>query len=516
MSEQKQVMLVILDGWGEGNVTPTNAIAQAKTPNMDLFSSRYPKTTLTAHNGAVGLPVGQMGNSEVGHLNIGAGRIVYQDFTRINKSVDTGELDNNKTLIELANKTVAAQKSVHLLGLVSDGGVHSHIDHLVALIRVLKAQGLEKIYVHCFMDGRDTPPHSGKGYIEQLEKNLQQLGAGTIATITGRYYAMDRDNRWDRVAIAWNALVNGIGVSCASDPVSAISEAYSQGTTDEFIKPIIMVSGNKPLKTIEDGDSVLFFNFRADRARQLTHAFTDTIFNSFDCEPRPRLTQFVTCTQYEKDFDLPMLFPPTTLERILGEEVSRQGLRQLRIAETEKYAHVTYFFNGGREAPYANEDRVLINSPKEVATYDLKPQMSAFEVTAELKRKMSETDYALIVLNYANADMVGHSGNFAAAVQACEAVDSCLGEIVRHFTANGGIVLITADHGNADIMFDETTQGPHTAHTLNPVPFIVVADECIGKKIRVDGALKDIAPTILTLMGLDIPAEMEGMSLLIN
>jgi 2,3-bisphosphoglycerate-independent phosphoglycerate mutase len=515
MAAHTPVMLVILDGWGEGDPTSTNAVFQAKTPNMDAYAASFPKTTLVAHNGAVGLPEGQMGNSEVGHLNIGAGRIVYQDFTRINLAVETGELETNGALVDLAKNTISADKSLHLLGLVSDGGVHSHIEHLLALVRVLKNKGLEKIYIHCFMDGRDTAPKSGKAYIESLQSSLQQIGAGTIATIIGRYYAMDRDSRWDRVFLAWQALVDGKGVTCADGPVAAVEQAYENGKSDEFITPTVLTAASKPVKIIEDGDSILFFNFRADRARQLTHAFTDKKFDHFVCERRPQLGQFVTCTRYEKDFDFPVLFPPISLERILGEEISRNGLRQLRIAETEKYAHVTYFFNGGREKPFDKEDRLLINSPKEVATYDLKPQMSAFEVTVELKKKIRENDYGLIVLNFANADMVGHSGNFAAAVKACEAVDACLGELVEVFTRKGGIVMITADHGNADIMYDEATHGPYTAHTLNPVPFILIADRFVGRSLRTDGALKDIAPTILSLMGLEKPVEMDGESLLL-
>jgi len=515
MAEHTPVMLMILDGWGEGASTPTNAVLQANTPNMDAFAATFSKTVLTAHNGAVGLPEGQMGNSEVGHLNIGAGRVVYQDFTRINLAVKTGEIETNSALVELAKQTSAADKAVHLLGLVSDGGVHSHIDHLIALVRVLKNRGVDKIYIHCFMDGRDTPPKSGKSYIESLQSTLQQMGAGTIATITGRYYAMDRDNRWDRVSLAWQALVDGKGTMCADSPSAAVEQAYVNGMTDEFIRPVVMTSDGMPVKTIEDRDSVLFFNFRADRARQLTHALTDKNFDGFVCERRPQLGQFVTCTRYEKDFDFPVLFPPVSLERILGEEISRNGLRQLRIAETEKYAHVTYFFNGGREKPFAGEDRVLIDSPKEVATYDLKPQMSAFEVTAALKTRIHENDYNLIVLNFANADMVGHSGKFDAAVKACEAVDVCLGELVGLFTRKGGIVMITADHGNADIMFDEATQTPYTAHTLNPVPFLLIGNDFIGRKLRPGGALKDIAPTILSLMGLEKPGEMDGESLLL-
>ena len=515
MTQAAPVILIILDGWGVGKETGTNAVYMAKTPNMDRWVRRYPCTTLQAHNGAVGLPEGQMGNSEVGHLNIGAGRVVYQDFTRINRAIETGELANNEVLLRVLAQTLAQDKTLHLMGLVSDGGVHSHLRHLYALLRIAAEKGLTKVVIHAFMDGRDTPPQSGQGYMEELQRELAAIGVGQVATVSGRYYAMDRDNRWDRVQLAWKAMVDGQGVR-HSDPVAAIAAAYGRGENDEFIKPIVISQGDglEPLSTIADGDSVIFFNFRADRARQLTHAFTDQAFDKFAADRRPMLTNFATCTRYEKEFDLPVLFPPQSLTRILGEEVSRHGLRQLRIAETEKYAHVTYFFNGGREAPYPLEDRVLINSPKEVATYDLKPPMSAPEVTAELRRRLRDNPYSLIVLNFANADMVGHSGKFEAAVKACEAVDKCLGELVQPFLDADGTVLITADHGNADIMYDEETKGPYTAHTLNPVPLILLNDRYLGRTLRRDGALKDIAPTVLSLMGLPVPAEMEGVCLL--
>ncbi|MDD5757961.1 MAG: 2,3-bisphosphoglycerate-independent phosphoglycerate mutase [Desulfobulbaceae bacterium] len=514
MSAVSPVMLIILDGWGVGEASDTNAVFMAKTPNMDRFMARYPATTLAAHNGAVGLPEGQMGNSEVGHLNIGAGRIVYQDYTRINRAIETGELADNEVLARVLADTLAEDKTLHLMGLVSDGGVHSHLSHLYALVRIAAEKGLRKIAVHAFMDGRDTPPQSGQAYMAELQKVFTDIGVGRVATVIGRYYAMDRDSRWERVALAWEAMVGGKGTS-HHDPVVAIGEAYGRGENDEFIRPIVVVDDEqKPLSVIGDGDSVLFFNFRADRARQLTHAFTDQQFEHFPVGRRPHLANFVTCTRYEKSFDLPVLFPPHSLTGILGEVVSAQGLRQLRIAETEKYAHVTYFFNGGREVPYALEDRVLVNSPKEVATYDLKPQMSALEVTSELLSRFRDNSYGLIVLNFANADMVGHSGKLAAAISACETVDECLGQLVPPFLELGGTVLITADHGNADMMYDQETQGPHTAHTLNPVPFVLVNDRFVGRKLRKGGALKDIAPTALDVMGLVAPVEMEGVSLL--
>jgi len=514
MSQDSPVMLIILDGWGVGEQVETNAVYMAKTPNVDRWAVRYPVTTLHAHNGAVGLPQGQMGNSEVGHLNIGAGRVVYQDYTRINRAIETGELANNEVLNRVLEQTLAGGKTLHLMGLLSDGGVHSHLSHLYALLRIAAQRGVEKIAIHAFMDGRDTPPQSGQAYMAEVTKTLADIGVGRVATVIGRYYAMDRDNRWERLALAWGAMVDGQGVR-HHDPVAAMAEAYARGENDEFIKPMVMEGEDgEPEATIADGDSVIFFNFRADRARQLTHAFTDQIFSSFPVAKRPHLADFVTCTRYEKGFDLPVLFPPHALSHILGEEVSARGLRQLRIAETEKYAHVTYFFNGGREAPFALEDRVLINSPKEVATYDLKPQMSAPEVTSALLSRLKDNPYGLIVVNFANADMVGHSGKLEAAIVACETVDACLGQLVEPFLALGGTVLITADHGNADIMYDQVTKGPHTAHTLNPVPFMVINDRYCGRTLRQDGALKDIAPTVLFLMGVPVPEEMEGVSLL--
>ena len=513
MSRLKPLLLAILDGWGVGAETEDNAIFMAETPNMDKWAEKYPCTTLAAHNGAVGLPEGQMGNSEVGHLNIGAGRIVYQDFTRINRAVETGELEQNDVLVSGMEKLTAVNNSLHLLGLVSDGGVHSHLDHLLALVRMAKKKGLTKIFIHAFMDGRDTPPQSGADYMRRLRKELDGIGGGRIASISGRYYAMDRDNRWERVELAWQALVNGRGVT-AADPVQAVVDAYDRGETDEFIKPIVLYDDAGPVAPIRDGDTILFFNFRADRARELTRAFTMEEFGGFDVSDRPALSNYLMMTQYDKDFDLPIVFPPLSLTHILGEEVSRHGLRQLRIAETEKYAHVTFFFNGGREEPYPLEDRLLIPSPRDVATYDLKPEMSAYEVTDALLGELDKDKYSLIILNFANGDMVGHTGIMKAAVAACEAVDKCLGRIVRKVREKDGTVLVTADHGNADVMSDEQTHGPYTAHSLNPVPFCMVNDQYLGRKLKEGGALKDIAPTILTLLDLPIPAEMEGESLL--
>ena len=514
------VVLTILDGWGAGEPNAANAVYMAKTPIMDSLAARYPATTLTAHNGMVGLPEGQMGNSEVGHLNIGAGRIVYQDFTRINLAVDKGQFAANPVFNSLMDKVKAAGSALHLCGLLSDGGVHSHIRHLVELVAMAAAKGLNKVYIHCFMDGRDTPPASGAGYMRELAAALGRIGRGQVATVCGRYFAMDRDKRWDRVEKAWQAMVAGQGQT-ATDPVALIEAAYQRGETDEFITPTVLVDqSGEAVGRIVDNDAILFFNFRADRVRELCHAFHDAAFAGFDAGIRPDLLTLVTMTEYEADFPFPVAFPPVSLTHILGEEVSRHGRRQLRIAETEKYAHVTYFFNGGNEVPFPGEDRLLINSPRDVATYDLKPQMSAVEVTDALLRVLIEKEqagapYDLVILNFANGDMVGHTGVMAAAVTACETVDRCVGRIHQFIRERGGVMLITADHGNAEQMVDPKTGGPHTAHTLNPVPFIVVSDAYLGRALRPGGALKDIAPTILSLLELPVPADMEGESLLL-
>ena len=513
MKKITPVLLAILDGWGIGESWKGNAIHLARTPNMDPWQSAGPATTLVAHNGAVGLPVGQMGNSEVGHLNIGAGRIVYQDFTRINRAIETGDFFKNEALAGVFGRAAIQGTAVHLLGLVSDGGVHSHIRHLIALLEMAKKIGPAKIYIHAFMDGRDTPPRSGAGYLAELTEAMGRIGVGQVASVCGRYYAMDRDNRWDRVSLAWQAMVDGRGQYLATEAGEAVAAAYGRGENDEFIKPTVITNNGQPLATINDGYSVIFFNFRADRARQLTHAFVDRKFAGFSVQHRPELADYLTFTVYEKDFQLPVAFPPVPLTHILGEEVSSYGLRQLRIAETEKYAHVTYFFNGGREAPYPLEERALLPSPREVATYDLKPEMSAEAVTEELLRRLADNPYSLVVLNFANCDMVGHSGIMAAAITAVETVDRCIGRLVERFTELGGVVLITADHGNAEVMIDKETGGPVTAHSINPVPLFMVGAQS-GLGLKDGGTLTNIAPTILALMGLPIPAEMESASLL--
>ena len=513
MKKITPVLLAILDGWGIGEPWEGNAVHLAQTPNMDRWQANQPATTLVAHNGAVGLPEGQMGNSEVGHLNIGAGRIVYQDFTRINRDIDTGNFFKNEPLAKVFNRAIEQGTAVHLLGLVSDGGVHSHIRHLVALLEMAKQMGLAKVYVHAFMDGRDTPPRSGAGYMAELVEAISRIGVGRIASVCGRYYAMDRDNRWDRVSLAWQAMVDGLGQHTALDAVEAMTAAYGRGENDEFIKPTVILHNDQPVGTINDGDSVIFFNFRADRARQMTHVFIDQGFAGFAVQRRPQLAGFLTFTVYEKDFDLPVAFPPVALTHILGEEVSGHGLRQLRIAETEKYAHVTYFFNGGRETPFALEDRALLPSPREVATYDLKPEMSAEAVTEELLRRLADNPYSLVVLNFANCDMVGHSGIMPAAIKAVETVDRCIGRVAERFTELGGVVLVTADHGNAEVMINKETGGPVTAHSTNPVPLVMLGAQP-GLGLKDGGTLTNIAPTILELMGLPIPIEMESTSLL--
>jgi 2,3-bisphosphoglycerate-independent phosphoglycerate mutase len=515
MKTPPPILLAILDGWGAGPLTESNAIYVANTPNMDGWQSSYPYTTLLAHNGAVGLPEGQMGNSEVGHLNIGAGRVVYQDFTRINRAIELGSFFDNDILRNTFAKAVKKKSALHLMGLISDGGVHSHINHLLALLKMAADHGPAKVYIHAFMDGRDTPPTSGLDYISRLQHELVWNGTGRLATISGRFYAMDRDKRWERVKVAWQALVDGQGV-WGRDPVQAVKDAYHRGETDEFIRPIVLLDETGgPVATVKDNDIVLMFNFRADRVRELTHVFTDKNWNEFPITHRPALAEYTTFTQYDKHFTLPVAFPPASMNHILAEEISSSGLKQLRIAETEKYAHVTYFFNGGREEPFPLEDRVLIPSPKEVATYDQKPEMSAYLVTEELLRRMDSESYSLIVLNFANGDMVGHSGIMAAAIKACEAVDACLGKIVEKFSAKGGIVLITADHGNAETMCDPDSHRPFTAHSNNPVPFILVSEQYKNAKLRQGGSLCDIAPTILSLQGLPMPDEMTGRSLIV-
>ncbi|XCN75115.1 MAG: 2,3-bisphosphoglycerate-independent phosphoglycerate mutase [Candidatus Electrothrix aestuarii] len=518
MAKNRPVILAILDGWGIAPASASNAVSVAKTPNMDQWVADYPSTSLIAHNGLVGLPKGQMGNSEVGHLNIGSGRIVYQDYTRINRAVEQEEFAKNPVLNKVMDQVKAAGSRIHFCGLLSDGGVHSHLKHLEALLAMAGSRGLEA-KIHCFMDGRDTPPSSGAGYMEELLAAIKRIGCGQVATVSGRYWAMDRDTRWDRVEKAWQALVDGQGIT-AEDPLQAVKDSYSREETDEFIKPTVLLNdAGEAVGRISDGNAIVFFNFRADRVRELCHAFSDADFQGFDVSNRPKLLELVTMTEYEADFDFPIVFPPVSLTRILGEEASEAGLHQLRIAETEKYAHVTYFFNGGAETPFPGEDRILIESPRDVATYDQKPAMSAIEVTDRLLAALKDqeeagTPYDLVILNFANTDMVGHTGILNAAVQACETVDTCLGRIAEQVQAMGGVLLVTADHGNAETMVNLETGQPHTAHTLNPVPLILVSEAHKGCTLKDGGALKDIAPTLMHLLGLKQPEEMEGENLI--
>ncbi len=507
-------MLVIMDGWGWREEVEGNAIRLARTPNLDRYADEYPWTLLEAAGKAVGLPDGQMGNSEVGHLNLGAGRIVYQELTKINMAIEDGSFYHNEILGDLFKKIKEKGTVLHLMGLVSDGGVHSQMEHLYALIRMAKENGLDRVVVHAFMDGRDTLPTSGAGYIAELVRTMGEIGIGSVGTVVGRYYAMDRDRRWDRTELAYRALVSGEGER-DTDPVEAVKKAYERGETDEFIKPVVIEKpGGGPLPRLSNGDGVVFFNFRADRARQLTMALASPSFSEFSVEDRPRFVGYVTMTRYDEHFDLPAAFPPQHLDRILGEEVSRAGLRQLRIAETEKYAHVTYFFNGGEEEPFPLEDRCLIQSPRDVATYDQKPEMSAREVADELVSRISREDYSLIVVNFANGDMVGHTGILPAAIKACEVVDECVGRITEEWRRRGGVALITADHGNAEVMI-APDGGPATAHTTNMVPLYLIDDEKKGAELE-QGILADVAPTILSLMGLEVPSAMTGKILIRN
>ncbi|PKK85393.1 MAG: 2,3-bisphosphoglycerate-independent phosphoglycerate mutase [Thermoplasmata archaeon HGW-Thermoplasmata-1] len=505
----RPLALIILDGWGESPTSPVNAITVAKTPNMDGYKKHYPWTTLGSSGESVGLPVGQMGNSEVGHLNMGAGRIIYQDFLRINNAVSSGEFFENPVLSKAVYRVHGGRNRLHLMGLVSDGGVHSHQNHLYALVEMAKRSGLspDQVVIHAYLDGRDTPPRSAEGYLRQLEERISALGIGRIGTISGRYYAMDRDNRWDRVKLAYDALTRWDGYG-ADDSESAIRDAYARGENDEFVKPTV-IGDPAP---ISDGDSVIFFNFRPDRGREMSRAFTDPDFAGFD---RKKFSLFfASFTRYDDTFSFPVAFDKYVPCNTFGEVVSNAGLRQLRIAETEKYAHVTFFFSGGMEEPFPGEERFLVPSPK-VATYDLKPEMSAYEVAQECVGKIESGRYDVIILNFANADMVGHTGIMDAAVAACEAVDECVGMVVDAVLASGGSAIITADHGNSDMM-TEVDGTPFTAHTLSPVPCILICGGFYDKEVelRSDGVLADIAPTLLDSMGIEKPAEMSGKSIL--
>ncbi|NLK01031.1 MAG: 2,3-bisphosphoglycerate-independent phosphoglycerate mutase [Clostridia bacterium] len=505
---------MIMDGWGISNESAGNAVAQADTPNYDYLLRKYPWTTLMSSGGAVGLPEGQMGNSEVGHLNIGAGRVVYQDFSRIGKAVESGEFFENETLDKAVKAAKERGRNLHLMGLLSDGGVHSHIDHLFALLDLVRGQGLDRVFVHAFLDGRDVPPDNAREYIESLEDKIKADSVGQIATVMGRYYAMDRDNRWDRTERAYRAMVMGEGIK-ASTAATAVGQSYERGDTDEFMEPTVLVdSGGVPLGKVEKGDSIIFYNFRADRARQITRAFVDGDFKAFNRPTGYLDPNFVCMTQYDKDIDAPIAFPPVNLRNTLGEVLAGHGKKQLRVAETEKYAHVTFFFNGGVEKENKGEDRILVPSPK-VATYDLKPEMSAFLVTDKVIKAIEEGAHDVIIVNYANPDMVGHTGIMEAAKISVETVDKCLGLIMDEVKCRGGILLLTSDHGNVESIVDEKG-APHTAHTLNPVPFVLFGDDLINKDLRDGGSLKDIAVTLLSLMDIPVPREMTGENLIIS
>ncbi len=510
---KKPTVLMILDGYGLNDKTEANAVAEANTPVMDGLMKEYPFVKGYASGLSVGLPDGQMGNSEVGHLNMGAGRIVYQDLTKITKMIQDGDFFENAELLKACKNAKDNDSALHLYGLLSDGGVHSHITHLYGLLELAKKQGLEKVYVHCFLDGRDTPPASGKGYVEELEEKMKEIGVGKVATVMGRYYVMDRDNRWDRVELAYKAMVKGEGVA-ADSAVEAVANSYADEKTDEFVLPAVVMEDGAPVATIKDGDSIIFFNFRPDRAREITRTFCAEEFDGFDRGERVKTT-YVCFTEY--DVTIPnksIAFPKTEITNTFGEFLAAKGLEQARIAETEKYAHVTFFFNGGVEEPNEGEERILVKSPK-VATYDLQPEMSAFTVCDKLCEAIRSEKYDVIIINFANPDMVGHTGVEAAAIKAVEAVDACVGKAVEAIKEVDGQMFICADHGNAEQLLDYETKAPFTAHTTNPVPFILVnADP--KYKLREDGVLADIAPTLIELMGLEKPQEMTGTSLLVE
>ena len=510
---KKPTVLMILDGYGLNEKTEANAVAEAKTPVMDGLMKEYPFVKGYASGLSVGLPDGQMGNSEVGHLNMGAGRIVYQDLTKITKMIEDGDFFENPELLRACENVKANGSALHLYGLLSDGGVHSHITHLYGLLELAKKQGIENVYVHCFLDGRDTPPASGKGYVEALEAKMKEIGVGKVATVMGRYYAMDRDNRWDRVALAYKAMVNGEGVT-ADSATEAIQNSYDNDKTDEFVLPAVVMDNGAPVATIKENDSIIFFNFRPDRAREITRTFCVDDFDGFDRGERVKTT-YVCFTEY--DVTIPnktVAFPKTEIHNTFGEFLAANHLKQARIAETEKYAHVTFFFNGGVEEPNEGEDRILVKSPK-VATYDLQPEMSAYTVCDKLCEAIRSDKYDVIIINFANPDMVGHTGVEDAAIKAVEAVDACVGKAVEAIKEVDGQMFICADHGNAEQLVDYQTGNPFTAHTTNPVPFILVnADPAY--KLRENGVLADIAPTLIELMGLEKPEEMTGTSLLVK
>ncbi len=526
----KPLVLIILDGWGYRAETKANAIALARKPTYDRLLREYPNTLLQTSGPYVGLPEGQMGNSEVGHLNIGAGRIVHMDSTRIELMIQNGEFFSDPVLLAAMKNARTGERRLHLFGLLSDGGVHSYQTHLYALLRMAKQNGVDRVFVHAFMDGRDTLPTNGAGYLEQLQQKMREYSTGKIASVNGRYYAMDRDRRWERIAKAFNAMVYGNGEGGKyADAVQGVRESYNKGVTDEFIVPFVCVDNQRePVATIRDDDSCICFNFRADRVRQITRALTrnsglnekagrdlpgaDDLDATIPRDRVPKNLHYVCMTRYDKQFSLPVVIPPESMNNILANVMGQMNLRNLRVAETEKYAHVTYFFNGGVEQPFPGEERVLVPSPK-VATYDLKPEMSAAGIADAVVKAIEEGTFDVIIVNFANADMVGHSGKIEPTVKAVETVDRCLGRIEPALRAKGGVMLITADHGNAEMMIDPVTGGPHTAHTTNPVPFIVVAENSRQFTLKPGGSLRDLSPTILGLLGIDQPKEMTGKDL---
>ncbi|MEI6092053.1 MAG: 2,3-bisphosphoglycerate-independent phosphoglycerate mutase [bacterium] len=506
---KKPIMLMILDGWGYNPNKEDNAIYSAKTPNLDRLINDYPNTFIKCSGLDVGLPKGFMGNSEVGHLNIGAGRVVYQDLTRIDKAIEDGEFFNNENILNAFEKAKKNKSKLHLLGLLSDGGVHSHINHVEALISLSNKLNFKDLVVHPFFDGRDTAPKIGSRFLKELFGFFTKYNNGRIGCLSGRYFAMDRDNRWDRVEKAYNAMTIGVPFS-EEDPIEYLKKSHANNIGDEFIEPACFDKNS----LISDGDVVIFYNFRADRAREITNSLTLETFSGFERRSKPKISYYLCMTEYDEKFKLPVAFPKQNLNNIFGEVISSNGLRQLRIAETEKYAHVTFFFNGGREEPFSGEDRALIDSPRDVATYDLKPEMSAIEVTNRLIKEIDKDVYDFIVVNYANCDMVGHTGIFEAAVKAIETVDSCVGVITKKIIEKGGTVFLTADHGNAEKM--KELNSPHTAHTTNDVRFVVINP---GKTTKInlrEGKLADIMPTILDYMGLNIPKEVTGKTLIIS
>lgn len=507
MDKQQPVVLMILDGWGISKQTEGNAIAQSNTPNMDKLLSQYAHSQLLCSGEAVGLPDGQQGNSEVGHLNLGAGRVVYQELTRINKAVREHTLQENVAFQQVMDGCIASGKPLHLMGLVSPGGVHSHSDHLYGLLELARDKNVPQVYVHCFLDGRDVGPSTGLGFVQELEDKLSELGVGKIATVSGRYYAMDRDNRWERVEKAYLAMTQGIGET-AESAAKAVEQSYAKGETDEFVLPTVVQTNGQPTGMIGAGDGVIFFNFRGDRAREITKAFVNKEFDGFGREYLG--VNYVAMTQYEEGLDVTVAFPPQDLHNTLGQVLAANNIKQFRVAETEKYAHVTFFFNGGVEDPNPMEDRLLVPSPK-VATYDLQPEMSAIAVKENLVQTIQNGDYPFLLVNFANTDMVGHTGIPEATQKAVETVDACVGEVADAVLAAGGVLLITADHGNAEQMVDPVKGTPHTAHTANPVPFVVVSEKAYQAK---DGSLQDVAPTVLKLLGIEKPADMTGNSLI--